>query len=143
LMNSKKEYVAPSHYDPPLGQDIQISRKHLSGYVVFPMFVKDKNDQCVLMLDPLSNTTITLGVTNVKLSTTTSGNVSNHQLTWFIRYHSLLDVNVLPTPTIIYDQNLTPECCHTPPAPDINNAEPTDAFWMQMARYVWAYVVSP
>ena len=146
LMNSKKEYVAPSHYDPPLGQNIQISRKHLSGYVAFPMFVKDKNDQCVLMLEPPSNTTITVGATNIKLSTT-SGNVSNHQLTWFIRYHSLLDINIVPTPAIVSDQNIAPECCHAPPTPDIAKL-PTDeeywnSYWVEIARYVWGYVVAP
>jgi len=146
LMNSENGFVAPKHYDPPLGQDIYLSRNHLSGYVAFPMFVKDKEDKCVLMLDPSSNTTITIGATNIKLSTT-AGNVSNHQLTWLIRYHSLLDLNIIPTPAIVSDQNIAPECCHAPPTPDVTRL-PTDetywnSYWVEVARYVWGYVVAP
>ena len=146
LMNSENNNIVPSRYDPPLGQDIKISQRHLSGYVIFPMYLKDKDDECVLMLNPPKNTTVTLGAPDIKLSTN-SGNVSNHQLIWFIRYHSLLDINTTPTPAIIHDPNITPECCHSPPAPDANKL-PTDEdywndYWVEMARYIWGYEVNP
>ena len=110
------------------------------------MYVKDKGDQCVLLLDPTSNTTITVRAPAIKLSTG-SGNVSNHQLTWFIRYHSLLDINTIPTPVIVHDPNITPECCHSPPLPDANKLPEDevywDAYWVEMARYIWGYEVNP
>jgi hypothetical protein len=146
LMNSENKNVIPSRYDPPLDQNIKISQKHLSGYIVFPMYVKDKGDQCVLLLDPTSNTTITLGAPVIKLSNS-SGNVSNHQLTWFIRYHSLLDIDTTPTPVIVHNQNISPECCHSPPTPDANKLPADevywDGYWVEMARYIWGYEVNP
>jgi hypothetical protein len=146
LINSENKRVFPSRYDPPLGQDIEISRRHLSGYIVFPMYVNDKDDKCVLLLDPFSNTTITLGVPDIKVSTSV-GNDSYHPLTWFIRYHPLLDINPTPTLAIVLTQAITPECCQNPPPPVLDKL-PTDEvywndYWIEMARYVWGYVAAP
>ncbi|MBN1452953.1 MAG: hypothetical protein JW963_18185 [Anaerolineales bacterium] len=141
LTNSKNGNAVPNHYDPPLGQSINVSRNHISGYVAFPMSVLDENENCVPMLDPSLNTTITLRANDIKLSTS-SGVVSNHQLTWFLRYHSLMDLKITPTPVAI-NPNATPECLRTPPTPDLTIAEPPDAYWEEMSRYVWAYMVDP
>jgi hypothetical protein len=145
LLNSKNGNAVPNHYDPSLGQNINVSRDYISGYVAFPMSVLDENENCIPMLDASSNTTITLRADGIKISTY-SGNVSNHQLTWFLRYHSLLDLQITPTP-VANNLYATPECCHIPPTPDITKLPSDEIYWNDywegMARYVWAYVVNP
>jgi len=36
LLNSASERIIVSYFDPPLGQEIIISRSHLSGYIAYP-----------------------------------------------------------------------------------------------------------
>jgi hypothetical protein len=38
--------------------------------------------------------------------------------------------------------NIFLECCQTP-VPKIETYEPLENYWVEMARYIWAYVVNP
>ena len=140
LLNSENHYATFKHFDPPLGQDIHISRKHLSGYLTFPMSVQ-KNGTCVPMLDPMSNTMITIKATGINLTTNTD-DIGNYQIAWSLKYHALMDLKITPTPAS-YNSNVTPQYLPIPPTPNLIVVDLPDAYWEEMARYVWTYVVNP
>ena len=146
LVNSSDLRVSPSHDDHPIDQEIILSRGNLSGYIAYPMAVQ-VNDSCIQVLESLWNTTVTIGLSKLLIN----GTQYEHQLTWFIKYHSLVDLGAapgLPIPNIQpgFDLNhLSPTT--VPPSPDENRSSTDiaywDGYWEDMARYIWAYVIDP
>ncbi|MFZ5819159.1 MAG: hypothetical protein ACOYYJ_04585 [Chloroflexota bacterium] len=141
LINSADERINVSHFDPPLGQEIIISRAHLSGYIAYPMGLKE-GENCVNCIDTSWNTMITLSANGLK----TNKFEYPHQLNWIIKYHPLIEpqANVgLPQPSFTLAENIA--LILTPPRPAWNVAaeEADPIYWEEMARYIWGYVIDP
>ena len=67
----------------------------------------------------------------------------NHQLTWFIKYHPLVELNFNSPQSPASPLQSAPAIATSPPTPVVNVSEPDAVYWENMARYVWAYVVDP
>jgi hypothetical protein len=143
LLNSANKGINVSHFDPPLGQEIIISRSHLSGYIAYPMGLKE-GENCVNCIDASWNNVITLSTDGL----TTSHSAYNHQLNWLIRYHPLIETQANVGSSISYVFSLSAgeiAPAHAPPPPvwNVPAEEAGDEYWVEMARYIWGYVTDP
>jgi len=146
LVNAGDLRVSPSHDDHPIDQEIILSREHLSGYIAYPMAVQI-GDTCEQVLESLWNTTITISLSELFVN----GTQYEHQLTWSIKYHPLVDLGVeagspgSPIPVGFDQSRLFPMA--VPPNLEGNRISTDiaywDLYWENMARYVWGYVTDP
>ena len=141
LINSGDQHIKANHFDPPLEHEIVISRGPLSGYIAFPMRVAE-GENCFQVLEHRWNTTLTANLDGVKVK----GDNYIHPLTWFVKYHSLVEIGdgTIPLSTILAaPSNITTD--HQPPPPERNRPsnQEDDNYWGKMAIHIWTYVVDP
>lgn len=142
LVNSRNVHIRALDVDPPLRQEIIISRGHLSGYIAFPMGV-GSNENCTQVLEYLQNTIINVSIGRVVID----GTDYAHQLAWSVKYHPLLDMdNGMISPLVRYPppQNDVP-INYPPPVPvrGVPAEQADTVYWEDMALHVWGYVTDP
>lgn len=141
LINAGDRHIFPNHFDPPLEHEIVISRGPFSGYIAFPIWVMDR-EVCLHVMEKRWNTMLTVNADGFRVK----GDEYGHPLTWFIKYHPLIEMddsivsfpNIFTAPTDV-------KVDHQPPSPERNvpASEAVYEYWRKMAIHIWAYVVGP
>lgn len=141
LINAANQQIPISHSDPPLNQEIIISRGHLSGYIAYPIWV-EAGENCVNVMDSHWNTTMTVSATGVKVA----GIEYMHQLIWSVKYIPLVDMEIsanVQSPPTVFPTDIAPSKQPPMPAQNVLVTQEDDEYWAKMARYIWGYVTDP
>jgi hypothetical protein len=130
LNNAESVQLAPSHYDPNLGQPINSSSESVFGYIAYPQ-VSLLEGQCRWTLDPKYNTNIVVTIPTIEVDGVSSGPYS-----WTISYAPLLNLEEPPEfPLFIippgYDQS------QMSPFPTPPTGIKQGNRWQDFARFVW------
>jgi len=142
LVNASGMEVKPTHVDPVLKENIDITHGPVSGIIGFPQAVISQG-QCAWVLDPWTSS-LTIHLPSVTLG----GKLFNPQF-WDIPYRALLvQDDSQPTPTFDpnYDWSRVSKIA-APPTPSWNPNIQFDntnwkMYWEDMGRYIWDLVVS-
>ena len=140
LINSGDKHIKANHFDPPLEHEIVISRGPLSGYIAFP-FAIEENESCLQIMERQWNTMITINADGFKVK----GENYTHPLTWFVKYHSLVEMDGIVPISVTSTAPSGIPTDHQPPLP-VRNVPPnqeSESYWENMAIHVWTYVVDP
>lgn len=131
LTNASKTRVPPSHNDPILSEEVDVSKETIFGYVGYPVAISLKD--CTPVMDTWT-TSVTLDLKSI-----TEENNPFRNLFWVIDYRPLVPVqnNNPATPTLdqVYDFNRLSEAT-APPTPDWNDTN-LQKYWEDMGRYIW------
>lgn len=141
LTNSQNMQVNVHSVDPHLRQEIIISHGPSAGYVTFPLGMGTA-ESCREVLDKRINTEINVSTRGITINETGYA----PQLVWFVKYHSLVEMDEPAIPSIIsYPAPAAIPAHHPPPIPV--RATPADRvepfYWQEMALHVWGYVMDP
>lgn len=131
LTNASKTRVPPSHNDPLLSEEVDVSKETIFGYVGYPAAISQQD--CTAVMD-IWTTSVTLDLKSI-----TEENNPFRNLFWVIDYRPLVPVqnNNPATPTLdqVYDLNRLSEAT-APPTPDWNDTN-LQKYWEDMGRYIW------
>lgn len=132
LTNASKISVPPSHNDPILSEEVDVSKETIFGYVGYPVAISLQD--CTAVMDTWT-TSVTLD-----LKSTSEENNPFHNLFWIIDYRPLISLQsyTQATPTLdrIYDLNRLSEAT-APPTPNWNDTN-LQKYWEDMGRYIWS-----
>ena len=127
--------------DPPLRQEIVISRGPSTGYIAFPIGVETFGN-CTQVLESRWNTVINISMSGI----TVNGNEYAPQLSWSFKYHPLIEMDGgIISPSVNYASPAGIPIDYQPPPPVrvTSTGQPDSSYWEQMALYIWGYVTDP
>lgn len=139
LISTSGIKALPTHYDPILGKHNDVSKKHLYGFVSYPVSLLLQGN-CAGIVD-LWTTSLTLdhdeSLTQEDLF---------YNLFWNISYQPpvVLQGNTRPVPTLdpYLDKNRYSKS-PIPPSPDVlADDKSSNFYWEEMGRYIWNRVVT-
>jgi hypothetical protein len=131
LTNASKSRIPPSHNDPILSEEVDVSKETIFGYVGYPVAISSQD--CTAVMDTWT-TSVTLD-----LKSTSEENYPFHNLFWVIDYRPLISLPIYSqaTPTLdqIYDFNRLSDAT-APPTLNWNDTN-LQKYWEDMGRYIW------
>ena len=142
LVNAAGTKVIPTHWDPILNENIDITHGPASGIVGYPLSVINQS-QCIWVMDTWSNK-LTLDLPSVTLGSTAFGSQF-----WDIPYRALVtQEDTQPTPTFDpnYDWSRVSRL-NEPPTPTWNpslqnSGTNWNVYWEDMGRYLWDVIIA-
>ena len=138
LTSSSGKRVSLIHYDPILGERIDVSQKPVYGYLGYPVSIWSQGN-CTGVVDQQT--------TSLKLDLKASLEPEHpfYHLYWNISYPSLVSLqgNDHPIPTVDpFIESSQFSRSETLPAPNsLTNDATMTAYWEEMGRYLWSKVV--
>lgn len=141
LTNAENMHINANHVDPPLRQEIVISRGPSTGYIAFPIGVETFGN-CTQVLESRWNTVINISMSGI----TVNGNEYAPQLSWSFKYHPLIEMDGgIISPSVNYASPAGIPIDYQPPPPVrvTSTGQPDSSYWEQMALYIWGYVTDP
>lgn len=134
LINAENSTVYPIYYDHGLEGTLYLGNSAFSGFVVYPIAVKN-SDTCHLVLEDTPDRKITIDMSNIIIEDKDRGN-----FTWTIRYSPILDDGAPDEKSEFTPSDTWQYSSYVPlsQAPDLYLS--SNEYWDAFSCYLWEQV---